>query len=156
MGLEIERKFLVVSEAWREAMIDQTEILQGYLVDGALTVRARLKGERAFLTLKGETQGLSRAEFEYEIPPQDAREMLSTLAVLPIIEKIRHRVRHAGHIWEVDVFAGENRGLVMAELELVSEDEPFERPDWIGQEVSHDPRYRNRNLAEHPFNQWAE
>jgi adenylate cyclase len=155
MGLEIERKFLVKNASWRDVVEDREPILQGYLADtGRATVRVRTKGDRGFMTIKGATTGVSRAEFEYEIPIEDARVMLETLSSLPLIDKVRHRVRCGGHLWEVDVFAGENAGLVLAEIELASEDEPFVLPDWVGPEVSDDPRYFNSNLARHPFRRW--
>jgi adenylate cyclase len=155
MGLEIERKFLVKNASWRDNVEDREPILQGYLAEaGRATVRVRAKGDRGFLTIKGRTTGVTRSEFEYEIPIDDARAMLETLSSLPVIDKVRHRVRCGGHLWEVDVFAGENAGLVLAEIELASEDEAFERPDWIGAEVSDDPRYYNSNLARHPFRSW--
>lgn len=155
MGLEIERKFLVKNASWRDSVEDREPILQGYLAEaGRATVRVRAKGDRGFLTIKGRTTGVTRSEFEYEIPIDDARVMLETLSSLPVIDKVRHRVRCGGHLWEVDVFAGENAGLVLAEIELASENEAFERPDWVGAEVSDDPRYYNSNLARHPFRSW--
>ncbi len=155
MGVEIERKFLVKNDSWRDLAEGQELIMQGYLVEeGPLTVRARVRGERGYLTIKGATTGLSRSEFEYEIPPDDARAMLASFSTLPAIEKVRHQVRHDGHLWEVDVFAGANAGLVVAEIELQSEDESFALPDWVGQEVSSDPRYFNRSLFIKPFNRW--
>jgi adenylate cyclase len=155
MGLEIERKFLVRNASWRDAVEDCEPILQGYLAEaGRATVRVRVKGDRGFLTIKGRTTGVTRSEYEYAIPIEDARAMLETLSSLPIIDKVRHRVRCGGHLWEVDVFAGENAGLVLAEIELESENEAFEVPDWAGVEVSDDPRYYNSNLARHPVSRW--
>ncbi|NCA69629.1 MAG: CYTH domain-containing protein [Sphingobacteriia bacterium] len=155
MAVEIERKFLVEGESWRAAVERRDTILQGYLVEsGPLTLRVRVKGGRGFLTIKGATTGVSRIEYEYEIPLADAREMLETLTCLPVIEKVRHLVRHGEHLWEIDVFAGANAGLVLAEIELTAEDESFDRPDWAGPEVSDDPRYFNRNLASHPYTHW--
>ncbi|EXJ16133.1 CYTH domain-containing protein [Imhoffiella purpurea] len=155
MGVEIERKFLVRNEGWRGQVVSETRLLQGYLSsDPNLTVRARVRGESAFLTLKGRSRGISRAEFEYPIPVADAEVMLRDLAVSPLVEKIRYRVACGEQVWDLDVFAGENAGLVMAEIELESEDAPFERPDWLGEEVSDDPRYYNVNLASHPFCRW--
>jgi adenylate cyclase len=155
MGLEIERKFLVKKASWRDSVEEREPILQGYLAEtGRATVRVRAKGDRGFLTIKGRTTGVTRSEFEYEIPIEDARTMLETLGSLPVIDKVRHRVRCGGHLWEVDVFAGENAGLVLAEIELGSEEESFELPDWAGAEVSDDPRYYNSNLARHPFSRW--
>ena len=117
-------------------------------------MRVRLRGDAAFLTLKGGSQGISRSEFEYPIPVADALAMLDTLAVAPPVDKVRHLIPVGGHLWELDVFAGENAGLVMAEIELESEGEAFERPDWLGDEVSEDPRYYNANLARYPFRRW--
>lgn len=156
MAIEIERKFQVVGDDWRDQVEDETRLVQGYLSESArTTVRVRIRGETAWLTLKGATQGISRLEFEYPIPVTDAETLLRELAVSPLIEKTRYRVRHAGHLWELDVFAGANTGLVLAELELRTVDEAFERPDWLGDEVSDDPRYFNVNLARHPYRDWS-
>ena len=156
MAIEIERKFLVVGDGWRDQVEDETRLVQGYLTEDArTTVRVRIRGETAWLTLKGATQGISRLEFEYPIPVADAETLLRELAVSPLIEKTRYRVRHGGHLWELDVFAGANAGLVLAELELERVDEVFERPDWLGAEVSDDPRYFNANLARHPYGAWS-
>ncbi len=127
---------------------------QGYLASSErAVVRVRVDGARGVLTIKGRTDGISRAEFEYEIPADDARQMLSTLAGA-VVEKTRYRIPHGEHVWEVDVFSGANAGLVVAEIELSSPDEPFDRPSWLGAEVSHDPRYRNSLLAVEPFTRW--
>ncbi|QGU33171.1 CYTH domain-containing protein [Thermochromatium tepidum] len=156
MAIEIERKFLVVGEAWRDQVEDETRLVQGYLTEDAhITVRVRIRGDTAWLSLKGKTQGICRLEFEYPIPIDDAETLLRELAVSPLIEKTRYRVRHAGHLWELDVFAGANAGLVLAELELKDLDETFVRPDWLGAEVSNDPRYFNVNLARHPYCDWS-
>jgi CYTH domain-containing protein len=154
MGTEVERKFLVRSELWRAGA--EGEIYrQGYLAaDPDRTVRVRVAGSRGTLTVKGRSAGLARAEFEYEIPVRDADEMLDTLCLRPLIEKIRYRVPHAGHTWEVDEFLGENRGLVLAEVELGDPAEGVELPEWAGREVSDDPRYYNANLMRHPFGRW--
>jgi len=155
MGIEIERKFLVVGDGWRDQVEDEIRLVQGYLTEDArTTVRVRIRGETAYLTIKGATQGISRLEFEYPIPVADAETLLRELAVSPLIEKIRYRVRHGGHLWELDVFAGANAGLVLAELELETVDEVFARPDWLGAEVSDDPRYFNVNLAQWPYSDW--
>jgi adenylate cyclase len=155
MPIEIERKFLVRDESWRAKVESSSRILQGYLsLERHLTVRVRLRGDAAFLTLKGGTRGIRRSEFEYPIPRANAQAMLDTLAVAPPVDKVRHLIRVGGHLWELDVFAGENAGLVMAEIELGSEDEAFERPGWLGDEVSEDPRYYNANLARFPFRSW--
>ena len=156
MGIEIERKFLVVGDGWRDQVEDEIRLVQGYLTEDArTTVRVRIRGETAYLTIKGATQGISRLEFEYPIPVADAETLLHELAVSPLIEKIRYRVRHGGHLWELDVFAGANAGLVLAELELETVDEVFARPDWLGAEVSDDPRYFNVNLAQWPYGNWS-
>ena len=152
MGIEIERKFLVVGIAWRQTA--GVHFSQGYLnQDKERTVRVRLAGDKAFLTIKGITQGASRAEFEYEIPDADGAQLIK-LCEGPIIEKIRRAVLHDGNTWEVDEFLGENAGLVVAEIELKSEDQGFARPEWLGEEVTHDSRYFNSSLARHPFSGW--
>lgn len=156
MAVEIERKFLVAGDGWRDRVEGETRLVQGYLnEDARTTVRVRIRGETAWLTLKGATQGISRLEFEYPIPVADAETLLRELAVSPLIEKTRYRVRHGGHLWELDVFADANAGLMLAELELTTVDEAFERPDWLGAEVSDDPRYFNANLARHPYRDWS-
>lgn len=152
MAIEIERKFLVAGTAWRDA----TGVLfsQGYLNrDKERTVRVRIAGEKAFLTIKGLTKGASRAEYEYEIPVADGEQLLK-LCEKPIIEKVRRIVSHDGATWEVDEFLGENAGLVVAEIELQSEDQAFTQPEWLGEEVTHDSRYFNSSLANHPFSRW--
>lgn len=153
MPAEIERKFLVKDERWRSLATGQV-YRQGYIATGLRTVRVRVVGEQGYLTIKGPTVGISRAEFEYAIPVQDASEMLETLCDPPLIEKTRYKIPWAGLVWEVDEFAGVNRGLIMAEVELPDPNQPIDYPDWIGEEVSHDPRYYNSNLAKHPFTQW--
>ncbi len=155
MGREIERKFRVSGKGWKSA--EGVAFRQGYLSTAKeRTVRVRIEGERAVITVKGPVTGLTRREFEYEIPLAEAAEMLDQLCERPLIEKRRHRVDHAGHTWEVDEFLGENQGLVVAEIELESEDESFDRPDWLGEEVSDDPRYYNANLVSQPYPSWAE
>lgn len=154
MGEEIERKFLVTGDGWREAGAG-VRYRQGFLsTDPERTVRVRIAGDKGSLTIKGRTHGARRAEFEYEIPTADAQQMLDTLCKRPLIEKVRHTVTSGTHTWEIDVFEGDNRGLVIAELELESEDEHFEKPDWVGTEVTEDPRYFNSNLVERPFTTW--
>lgn len=155
MALEIERKFLVDAEKW-QANIPGTRLCQAYLsIDPNPTVRVRIDGEKAFLTIKGRTETISRPEFEYEIPVADAQEMLK-LAISNPVEKIRYEVMYEGFLWEVDVFSGKNEGLIMAEIELESEDQAFARPDWILNEVSADRRYYNSYLSEHPFQEWTD
>jgi len=153
MATEIERKFLVSGSSWRTS--DGERISQGYLNrDKLRTVRVRIAGTRAYLTIKGVTTGASRAEFEYPIPVKDAEELLS-LCEGPIIEKIRHKIEYDGLTWEVDEFFGENAGLVVAEVELGREDQIFNTPPWAIREVTTDPRYFNSNLASNPFARWA-
>jgi adenylate cyclase len=156
MGIEIERKFLLASDAWR-GLGQPTLMRQGYLVaDPVRTVRVRIEGERAVVTIKGKTTGATRGEWEYAIPVPDAAELLEGLCEQPLVEKVRHRIDHAGHTWEVDEFLGENAGLVVAEIELGSEDEAFETPGWIGQEVTGDPRYYNSSLIRLPYSKWKD
>ena len=155
MATEIERKFLLNSDAWRDEVDAGERIRQGYLsrsTNGA--VRVRLRGARAELNIKSTSDGVHRLEFEYEIPAQDAEEMLNRIALRPFIEKTRYRVKRGPHVWEIDEFFGDNEGLVLAEIELGSADEPFERPDWLGEEVSTDIRYYNTSLSERPYKAW--
>jgi adenylate cyclase len=155
MAVEIERKFLVKNEQWRESVIAETRLRQGYLTTGeGGTVRVRIDGERAYLTIKGATVGIRRFEFEYEIPLPDAELLLEQVALKPQVEKIRYQVRCGKHVWDLDRFLGENQGLVLAEIELEAENEAFELPGWAGEEVSDDPRYHNSNLVTHPFREW--
>ena len=156
MGVEVERKFLVCGEAWRAEVTASTRIVQGYLAQTeSATVRVRVKGEKGFLTVKGVSVGIARSEFEYEVPVADALAMLEELAQGPVIDKVRHLVPVGAHVWEVDVFAGDNAPLVMAEVELAGAEESFVRPDWAGAEVSDDQRYFNVNLARTPYSTWA-
>ncbi|HZX26592.1 MAG TPA: CYTH domain-containing protein [Telluria sp.] len=154
MGVEIERKFLLAGDGWR-ALGRPVLLRQGYLsADPERVVRVRIEGERATLTIKGKTSGATRGEWEYEIPVADAGELLDRLCQRPLIEKYRSRVTFAGKVWEIDEFLGENAGLLLAEIELSSEGEAFEKPDWIGAEVSDDARYFNANLIRHPYSRW--
>ena len=154
MAVEIERKFLVTGDGWSKA--HGVHFSQGYLNrDKERTVRVRLAGKRSFITVKGLTTGASRAEFEYAIPVTDAEQLLK-LCDGPIIEKIRYSVPHNGVKWEIDEFLGDNLGLVLAEIELRSEDEKFDVPSWVGREVTNDPRYFNSNLATHPYRNWRD
>jgi len=156
MAEEIERKFLVVGEAWR-ALGEPIPLRQGYLShDPARTVRVRVAGERAWLTVKGPAAGATRREYEYEIPLPDALEMLDGLCRRPVVEKRRLRIPHAGLIWEVDEFLGENAGLIVAEVELTTADQPVVLPEWIGEEVTGDPRYYNSNLLKNPYSRWGQ
>jgi len=154
MGIEIERKFLVASEGWRREPGRVTRFSQGYLSrDPARTVRVRIAGDEAFLTIKGATTGATRAEFEYAIPVAEAQQLLA-LSDGPAVEKLRHLRVVDGLTWEVDEFLGANAGLVVAEIELAREDQPFTRPDWLGAEVTGDARYVNANLAVKPYAHW--
>jgi adenylate cyclase len=155
MAVEIERKFLLADENWREQVLSKSKFLQGYLsLAPERTVRVRVADDRGWLTIKGKNVGASRAEFEYEIPVAEAQQMLDQLCEQPIIDKWRYRVEFKGHLWEIDEFLGDNKGLIVAEVELTSEDEEFFRPHWLGHEVTHDHRYFNSNLIEHPFKEW--
>ena len=157
MGTEIERKFLVDRTAWHPDPANGTRYRQGYLAsEPGSTVRVRIAGELGFLTIKGATQGIVRLEFEYPIPLADAEELLGDLCRHPLIEKIRYREPWDGLTWEVDVFAGDNTGLTVAEIELPTAEWRFTKPPWVGQEVSGDPRYFNSALSRHPFSQWNE
>ena len=155
MGIEIERKFLVTNDSWHEAAGPGIPIKQGYLVGGKdASVRVRLQGDTANLNIKSATLGVRRQEFEYPIPLADAKVLLNTLCHRPIIEKMRYLVPYANKQWEIDVFEGDNAGLIVAELELQDESEQYETPPWLGEEVSHDPRYYNTCLSQHPFKDW--
>lgn len=150
--LEIERKYLV-NELWHAPESGGEYYRQGYLAESGATTRVRIVGgmgasseKRAYLTIKGKTIGISRAEFEYQIPVEDAENMLK-MSLYPPIEKIRYKIGIGGKIWEVDEFLGIHKGLIVAEIELKSEDEPFEKPEWLGEEVSHDRRYSNASLS---------
>jgi adenylate cyclase len=157
MGVEIERKFLVTDERWREAVVRRVRYQQGYLSRSATAaIRVRTDGERAYLNIKSTTDGVTRLEFEYPIPLADAEELLTRVALRPLIVKTRHDVAFAGRRWEVDVFEAENAGLVVAEVELEAADAPLSLPPWVGREVSADPRYYNANLSERPYREWGE
>jgi adenylate cyclase len=155
MGVEIERKFLLRGEAWRQ--LGQPVLLrQGYLCsDPARTVRVRIEGAAGTITVKGKNSGATRAEWEYPIPLADAAELLDTLCERPLIEKYRRRIVHGEHTWEVDEFLGENAGLAVAEIELASEDAVFDKPDWVGAEVTGEARYYNSSLIRTPFSLWT-
>lgn len=149
--MEIERKFLVLSDEYK-SLGKPNFISQGYLCsDNKRTVRVRIKNEEAFLTIKSKTIGISREEFEYKIPLNEAKFILEKLCDKPIIEKNRYEIKFQNKIWEVDEFLGDNFGLILAEIELNSEDENFEKPNWVGEEVSKDPKYFNSNLAKNPY-----
>lgn len=156
MATEIERKFLV-RRLPDLAGLDGQPMVQGYLrADASGSVRLRITGGGACLTVKGPTRGNARLEFEYPVPAADAREMLAALAVGSPVEKVRYRIEHQGHTWELDVFSGSNDGLVLAEVELRSADERPPLPDWVGREVSDDTRFYNASLARTPFVGWRE
>ena len=163
MGIEIERKFLVAGDGWRAAAHKVVPMAQGYLNDLAMvdtgamqaSVRVRIEGDAAFLNIKSREAGPSRQEFDYEIPVADARALLA-LCVGGRIDKRRHYVEHAGHLWEIDEFLGDNAGLVVAEVELDSVDEVFAKPGWLGAEATHAQRYYNLALASRPYSHWSE
>jgi len=155
MGKEIERKFLVNGFDWKKDAFG-VRCRQGYVcLDEKATVRVRIKGERGYLTIKGKSVGISRSEYEYKIPVNEAGEMLEDLCEKPLIEKLRYTIRYKGFLWEVDEFGGENAGLIIAEIELENEAQEFERPGWVGKEVSGDRRYYNVSLARHPWTGWS-
>jgi adenylate cyclase len=162
MAIEIERKFLVTSDAWRAAAHEVVPMAQGYLNDlavmdsGAMraSVRVRIAGNEAFLNLKSREAGHTRQEFDYPIPVADARALLA-LCVGGLVDKRRHYVEYSGHLWEVDEFLGDNAGLVVAEIELRTADEAFVHPDWLGAEVTESTRYYNLALATLPYSQWS-
>ena len=154
MGTEIERKFLLRDDSWK-AGAEGKSYRQGYLsAEVERNVRVRIAGDKAFLTVKGRAHGLTRFEFEYDIPIADAERMLDELCLRPLIEKTRYLIDYAGLTWEIDEFAGDNAGLVVAEIELEDEAQEIELPPWVGREVSGDPRYLNANLVEKPFTTW--
>ena len=163
MPIEIERKFLITSDAWRAAAREVKAMAQGYLNDlatldsGAMhaSVRVRIVGEHAFLNLKSRELGPARQEFDYPIPVVEARALLA-LCVGSVVDKRRHYVPHAGHLWEVDEFLGDNAGLVVAEIELNDADEAFSKPEWLGVEATNASRYYNLALASRPYSQWRE
>ena len=157
MPLEIERKFLVRDPSWKRADLRHVRLCQGYIkTDPArhITVRIRLAGEKAFLTLKGPAHGAARSEFEYEIPPEEAEQMLAEFVPHGKVEKIRYFLPSPDGTWEIDEYLGDNEGLVTAELELPSADASFERPTWLGSEVTAIPRYLNSMLAVYPWKLW--
>lgn len=156
MGKEIERKFLIKGYEWR-TLGEGVSYLQGYLsTDKGRTVRVRTVGEQGYITIKGPAEGLVRPEYEYEIPCEDAREIISTLCEKPVIEKKRYAIPVGLHIWEVDEFSGENEGLVIAEVELENEFEEVDIPMWIGREVTGDRRYYNAHLVKNPYRLWKD
>jgi adenylate cyclase len=156
MGKEIERKFLLANEDWRENAQGRL-FRQGYIINRnpGQTVRVRTCNNEGFLTIKGKSKGITRLEFEYPIPLDDANNLLDQLCEQPILEKIRYFVDFKGFTWEIDEFLGDNAGLLVAEIELKKEDQPFPKPHWIGEEVSGDNRYFNSSLVRNPFKYWG-
>lgn len=154
MTKEIERKFLIKRELWQPQNQGQ-EIRQGYLsLDPERTVRVRTKGAKGYLTIKGKNQGISRTELEYEIPYEEACQMLEELCLRPLVEKTRYLEQHGQQLWEIDIFAGDNEGLAVAEAELPSEDTALALPNWIDREVSGETRYYNSSLIKLPYKKW--
>ncbi|UTH75783.1 CYTH domain-containing protein [Chromobacterium sp. IIBBL 290-4] len=153
MALEIERRFVVSGDAWR-GLAPGVQYRQGYLsVEKERTVRVRVVGEQAWLTLKGNISEISRHEFEYPIPLADAQTIMANMCPM-LVDKLRHRIEYAGFVWEVDEFFGDNAGLVLAEIELPAEDTPFDKPAWVGEEVTLDGRYTNAYLSKQPYRSW--
>jgi adenylate cyclase len=157
MATEIEHKFLLRDDRWRSQVERSARLRQGYLIsDARCSVRVRVAESQGFLNIKSGTLGIQRSEYEYPIPLAEAEEILDTLCAKPLLEKTRHYLKFDQHLWEIDEFAGENAGLIVAEVELSRIDEPFARPDWLGKDVSHDIRYYNSQLARHPYQTWPE
>jgi adenylate cyclase len=155
MGIEIERKFLVKEDSWRSLGLGKL-YRQGYIPtqDGLTTVRVRVAGDQGYLTIKGKAEGISRPEFEYPIPLEEATIMLENFCKKPLIEKVRHRISLDNLTWEVDEFLGDNQGLIVAEVELEQENQAITIPDWLGEEVTGDKRYYNVNLQQFPYKMW--
>lgn len=155
MPVEIERKFLLANDDWRNQVVRSSRIRQGYMgkVEKA-SVRIRVQGAKANINIKSATLEMRRMEYEYEIPLDEAEEMLDQLCNTPQIDKTRFIIKQGKHTWEIDEFYGENEGLLVAEIELAAEDEIFDKPDWLGEEVTEDLRYYNVNLIKHPYSQW--
>ena len=159
MATEIERKFLIKDESWRTSAGEGIHFRQGYLVDIGpdkirASVRVRIEGDKANINIKSATLDMLRKEYEYPISVDDAEEMLDKLCIWPLIEKTRYKLDHGNHTWEIDVFEKDNDGLVVAELELQATDEAFEKPDWLGEEVTDDARYYNVCLVSQPYKDW--
>ena len=151
---EIEYKFLITSSDWQKGA-EGVEYRQGYLsTDPGRVVRVRLEGEVGKLTIKGKRNGPEADEFEYEIPKPDAEYLLEHLCLKPLIEKTRYKIEFEGNIWEVDQFHGVNEGLIFAEIEVQSKNQKFQKPNWIGKDVTKDSRYRNANLVANPYSKW--
>ena len=155
MGTEIEKKYLIVNDNWKENADDGIYMVQGYMGSNERSsIRIRINGDTANLNIKSKTIGIQRSEFEYPLPVDEAKEILETLCDRPYIEKTRFHVMHEGHEWEIDVFEGDNKGLIVAELELAATDEDFVLPNWAGDDVSDDPRYYNICLVTQPYKDW--
>ena len=155
MATEIERKFLLLNKDWRDIVKSDTQIVQAYLANNEFSsTRIRIQGDKANINIKSATLGITRTEFEYAIPVVDAQLMIDNLCVKPVIEKTRYMVDYMHHTWEIDVFSGDNEGLIVAEIELSSPDEAFEKPSWLGKEVSNDARYYNVCLVKNPYKSW--
>lgn len=156
MGIEIERKFLLANSDWRDQAGDPVRFRQGYLVGSdKSSVRVRIEGERAFINIKSATLGIQRQEYQYSIPLEDAEKLLDELCDKPLIEKNRFYIQNKKHTWEIDEFFGDNQGLIVAEIELKHEEEAFDKPSWLGNEVSDDTRYYNVCLVKHPYKDWS-
>ena len=153
MGIEIERKFLVINNNYKK-LSSPFHCAQGYICENPLT-RIRIINDKSYITLKGINQGIRRSEYEYEIPILDAKNLLDEFCENPIIEKNRYKILITNTLWEVDEFLGDNLGLVVAEVELKNENDTFDKPDWIGEEVSYEDKYFNHNLVNNPFSKWV-
>ena len=155
MGIEIERKFLLLDDSWRDDVDDQKKIVQGYLANTERgTIRIRLHGDKANLNIKSMSIGVSRTEFEYPIPVKDAEDMLANLCIHPLIKKTRYYIKQEPHTWEIDVFEDDNKGLIVAEIELSHPDEIFYHPAWLGKEVTTEERYYNNALVTSSYKNW--
>jgi adenylate cyclase len=156
MATEIERKFLLLNDDWRGIVKSEMQIVQAYLGNNEFSsTRIRIQGDKANINIKSATLGISRTEFEYAIPVVDAQLIIDDLCIKPVITKTRYTVKHMQHLWEIDVFSGDNEGLIVAEIELSSPDETFEKPSWLGEEVSNDARYYNVCLVKAPYKTWT-
>jgi adenylate cyclase len=155
MAIEIEHKFLLANDAWRSLVQKSVKYRQGYLSSQPTSsIRIRIADNQAWLNIKSATVGTQRLEFEYEIPLTDAEEIIAVLCGKPLIEKTRHFVPYEGNLWEIDEFKGDNQGLIVAEIELSEANKIFNKPKWLGEEVTHDLRYYNNNLAVNPYKNW--
>ena len=153
MAVEIERRFVVIGDAWR-GLAPGVQYRQGYLsVEKERTVRVRVVGDQAWLTLKSNISNVSRHEFEYPVPLADAQTIMAAMCPM-VVDKLRPRIEHGGFVWEVDEFFGDNAGLVLAEIELPDESTRFDKPAWIGEEVTEDGRYTNAYLSKNPYSRW--